>query len=55
MKHKKEKLYLVKREVYAKSLRGALAGKGSIYEVTLADEKFQPEEPKKEMGFNKIK
>ncbi len=51
MKHKK--LYLVKREVFATSLRQAMNKGGAIYEIQLAEEKFQPQEEKKPAGFEK--
>jgi hypothetical protein len=46
----KKRLWIVKREVLATSLEKALKGKGRLYEITEADEKFQPEE-KKKLGF----
>ena len=46
------KLYLVKREVVATSLKKALENKGIVYEVCLADEKSWPEN-KKKIGFKK--
>lgn len=48
----KEKLYLVKREVRARNIKEAMNKDGVIYEIVLADEKFQQEEEKKETGFN---
>lgn len=50
-KHKK--LYLVSREVLAYSLKEALIQRGTVYEIRLADEKYQPEVEKKEVGFKK--
>ena len=38
---KKKKLYLVKREVYAYSIKEAVKEDGEIYEIQLADERFQ--------------
>lgn len=38
-----KRLFLVKREVYADSIEKALSTKGKIYEILLADERFQPE------------
>lgn len=39
----RQKLYLVKREVIATSIKSALSKQGVIYEVVLADEKSWPE------------
>lgn len=49
------KLYLVKREVYAKDIRAAAIKKGTVYEIVLADERFQPDNEKKDVGFKKKK
>lgn len=46
-----KKLYLVKREVYASSTESAVKSKGRVYEITLADEKYQPA-PILKAGFN---
>lgn len=48
---KKKKLYLVKREVLAGSLKEAMSKHGEIYEITLAEEKFQPEDTPEVKGF----
>lgn len=48
---KQSKLYLVKREVYANSMKDALVKSGTIYEVQLAEEKSQPIPDKKPAGF----
>ncbi len=45
-----KKLYFVKREVVANSLREAMKTKGVIYEVSLADEKLWPEN-KAKLGY----
>ncbi len=44
-------MYLVKREVFAASLERAIVSRGVVYEVSLADEKFQPVPKKKKLGF----
>lgn len=49
----RKKLYLVKYEVVATSLKRALDSKGHVYEVVLAEEKSWPEESKKRVGFKK--
>jgi len=51
----RQKLYLVKREVVANSIKEALTRPGHIYEVVLADEKNWPELKKKNIGFKKQK
>ena len=52
----KQKLYLVKREVVATSLKSALTRPGHVYEIVLADEKNWPEQKKKnKLGFSKKK
>ena len=48
-----KKLYLVKREVYANSIKEALSKKGSVYEVVEAAN--QPVDQKKVTGFKKDK
>lgn len=48
----KKKLYLVKREVKATSLRAALGAKGRIYSVVEVDESQQPSD-KPPIGFKK--
>jgi hypothetical protein len=48
----KKKLYLVKREVLATSAEQAIHGKGKVYCVELAEDKFQPEEKKDKLGFS---
>lgn len=46
------KMYLVKREVIATSIKNALSQRGNIYEIVLADEKNWPEQKKKKVtGF----
>lgn len=50
-----KKLYLVKREVLATSLAKALISKGHVYEIMLAEDKFQPENKKESLGFKKKK
>lgn len=47
----KKKLYFVKREVMASSLKGAMTARGSIYEILLARESDQPVEEKPTKGF----
>ncbi len=37
----KEKMYLVKREVYAQNIKEAMHKDGEIYSIELAEEKFQ--------------
>ena len=54
MKTKKKKLWIVKREVRANSIEEAAKNKGKIYEITIADDKYQPDFEQKELGF-KIK
>ena len=52
----RKKLFLVKHEVVAKTVQEALRiGKGTVYEVVLAEEKSWPEDEKKVEGFTKIK
>ncbi len=46
-----KKLYLVKREVLATSLQQAIRGRGTVYEITTADDKFQPEKPISKIGL----
>lgn len=48
-----KKLYLVKREVLATSVEKALKGKGSVYEIILAGDEFQPKPENKKLGFKK--
>jgi hypothetical protein len=49
-----KKLWIVKREVWAHDVTEAAKAKGKIYEVTMADEKYQPEEWRsKKLGFKK--
>ena len=36
------KLYLVKREVIADNIEQAIKGKGKVYEISLANEEYQP-------------
>lgn len=43
-------MYLVSREVLATSIKGAIEGKGVVYSVVLAEDKFQPN-PRSQMGF----
>lgn len=38
-----KKLYLVKREVRANSIKEAAGAKGEIYEILIAEDKYQPE------------
>ena len=52
--HPNKKLYLVKREVYATSIEQALKQKGKVYEVSLAEDKFQPVVEKPIVGFEKV-
>ena len=47
-----KKMYLVKREVIANNIREAMNGKGKIYCVELAEDKFQENI---KIGFDKIK
>ena len=46
------KLWLVKREVLAPSLKAAIKGKGRVYEVTEAAKEYQPEEKLKKIGIS---
>lgn len=50
----RKKLFLVKREVIASSLKKALEGKGIVYEVVVTEEKNWPE-VKKKLGFKNKK
>ena len=53
---KPKKLYFVKREVYTRNIKEATIAKGRIYEITLAQDKDQPEqEENKKIGFVKNK
>lgn len=47
----KKRMYLVKREVIATSMAKAIVGRGKVYEITLADDKFQPKDPSPRVGF----
>ena len=49
----KKKLYLVKREVYAANIQKAAESRGVIYEITLAEDKLQPEDKSETKGFIK--
>lgn len=44
---KLKKMYLVKREVIATSVKAALTAPGHVYEISLADEKNWPIPKKK--------
>ena len=46
-------MYLVKREVMATSIEKAMKEKGRIYCIELVEDKFQPQEVKPILGFNK--
>jgi len=49
-----KKLYLVKREVIATNLKQALTAPGTVYEVSLSEEKNWPQPKKtKPLGFKK--
>lgn len=51
-----KKLYIVKHEVLAKSITEAMRIKtGNIYEISLADEKYQPQPLVPKVGFNNKK
>lgn len=50
-----KRLYLVKREVLATSVIQALRLPGKVYEIQLAEDKFQPEPKKGTPGFDKKK
>lgn len=50
-----KKLYLVKREVLATSIKNAMTAKGIIYEIQTVDDKSQPSLEKKQIGFKKNK
>lgn len=52
MLNKIKKLYLIKREVEATSLKQALVKSEVVYEIQLADEKLWPSS-KKKLGFDK--
>ncbi len=48
----KKKMYLVKREIWAKDIAEASTKKeGRIYEIQLAQQEFQEEEPLQVIGF----
>lgn len=47
----KDKLYLVKREVRAKSLEEALTKDGEVYEIVLANDNYQNKEEPQIKGF----
>lgn len=49
-----KKLYLVKREVWATSIEKAATAKGTVYEISVAEDRFQNEKQKK-VGFKKKK
>lgn len=50
----RNKLYLVKYEVIATSIKRALQTRGIVYEVSCTDKKEWPEEKtKKKVGFDK--
>ena len=50
----KKKLWIVKREVLATTVEKAIhASRGRIYGVEEADEKYQPQESGKKIGFKK--
>ena len=51
----RKKLYLVKYEVIATSIERAIKTRGRIYEISEADEKMWPVEPKKVGFINKKK
>ena len=46
-------MYLVKREVYATNIEQAVKAKGVVYEIQLAEEKYQNEK-QKTIGFKKV-
>lgn len=46
-----KKLYIVKREVLATSIKDAMRRRGKIYEVSEAAESLQPIEEKPTKGF----
>ena len=50
-KKNKKKLFFVKREVFATTIEQAMTGKGIVYEIQTADEKYQPKEEKTLIGF----
>lgn len=50
---KRQKMYLVKREVIATSVKAALTASGHVYEIALADEKNWPLQKTKLTGFKK--
>lgn len=53
MKNEK-KLWLVKREVRADSIKEAMSASGEIYEVILAEDRYQPEKfVDSKLGFRK--
>lgn len=47
----KMRMWLVKREVLATTIEKAAHNKGFIYEISLAEDKVQPENTKKKTGF----
>jgi len=49
-----KKMYIVKREVIASSVKEALTAKGHVYEITIAEDKYQPL-TYKPIGFTKSK
>lgn len=50
-----KKLWYVKREVVAASLKEAYLNKGVVYEIVLADENRWPENKKRASGFHNEK
>ena len=53
MEKPKVKLWLVKKEVLAKTLREAITKPGRVYEIQEASKEYQPEEKPKKVGFTK--
>ena len=45
------KMFLVKREVMARSLKAAMTARGTIYEISEVQEKDQPIPERKVEGF----
>lgn len=40
-------MWIVKREVFATTIEKAMTAKGRVYAIEIADDRYQPEEQKK--------
>lgn len=49
---KKRKMYLVRYEVIATSVKAALKTRGIVCDITVAEERFWPQEDKKNKKIN---